>query len=518
MATVNKDFRVKNGLVVEGTTGTINGSNILTEASTAFLSEYVADTVGAMITDNTESGISVTYDDADNTLDFNVNDFTITLGGDLSGSVTITDLASATLTASVAANSVALGTDTTGNYVASVSGTDGVSISGTGEGASVTIANSDKGSAQNIFKNIAVSGQSTIVADSNDDTLTLAGSGITITTDAGTDTVTLTNAGVTSISGTSNEIEVSAASGAVTIGLPNDVTIGNNLVVTGDLTVNGTTTTLNTETLAVEDNIILLNKNVTGTPTADAGLEVERGTSTNASLYWNETEDKWYVNNGSTAAPIALVGDATFNTFSTFSDGTNNATPDSTSDTFTFAAGTGIGVSVNETTDTLTISNSGVTSITGTADQVTASASTGGVTLSLPQSIATTSSPQFAAVTLTGALTATAVTLGDTAIGNSATTTAGTTATVIDSWSASTYRAAKYVISAKDVSGNVEAIEMLVTVDGSNNVYVTEYADVQSNGEIIVTDADYSTGNVRLLVTADAASTSVKVHKILFEA
>jgi putative oxidoreductase len=82
----------------------------------------------------------------------------------LSGSVTITDLANATLTASIAADSVALGTDTTGNYVASVSGTDGVSISGTGEGASVTIANSDKGSSQNIFKNIAVMGGLLVLA------------------------------------------------------------------------------------------------------------------------------------------------------------------------------------------------------------------------------------------------------------------------------------------------------------------------------------------------------------------
>ena len=107
MATVNKDFRIKNGLVVEGSTATVNGQNVLTEASTSFLAEYVADTVGAMVSSNTESGISVSYQDSDNTLDFNVDDFTITLGGDLSGSVTITDLASATLTASIAADSVA---------------------------------------------------------------------------------------------------------------------------------------------------------------------------------------------------------------------------------------------------------------------------------------------------------------------------------------------------------------------------------------------------------------------------
>jgi hypothetical protein len=55
-----------------------------------------------------------------------------------------------------------------------------------------TVTNTDKGSDQNIFKNIAVSGQSTVVADGNDDTLTLvAGNAIEITTNATTDTVTI---------------------------------------------------------------------------------------------------------------------------------------------------------------------------------------------------------------------------------------------------------------------------------------------------------------------------------------
>jgi len=48
-----------------------------------------------MISSNTESGISVTYDDTDNTLDFDVADFTLTLGGDLTGNVTVTNLGDA---------------------------------------------------------------------------------------------------------------------------------------------------------------------------------------------------------------------------------------------------------------------------------------------------------------------------------------------------------------------------------------------------------------------------------------
>ena len=105
---------------------------------------------------------------------------------------------------------------------------------------------------------------------------------------------------VTSLTGTANEVEVSASAGAITVGLPSNVTIGQDLTVTGNLTVSGTTTTLNTETLAVEDNIIVLNSGVTSEPSTNAGIEVERGSSTNVVLRWNETADKWEITNDGT--------------------------------------------------------------------------------------------------------------------------------------------------------------------------------------------------------------------------
>lgn len=519
MATVDKAFRIKNGLVVEGSTATVNGQNVLTEASTSFLAEYVADTIGAMVSGNTESGISVTYQDGDNTLDFDVADFTITLGGDLSGSVTITDLANATLTASIAADSVALGTDTTGNYVASVTSGSGISVTGSiAENSAIVVTNDDKGSSQNIFKNIAITGGATVVADSNDDTVTFtAGTGIGLTAATSTDTITVENTGVTQITGTANEVEVSASTGSITIGLPDNVTIAQDLTVTGNLTVNGSTTTLNTETLAVEDNLIVLNSNVTSTPSTNAGIEVERGSAANASIYWDETADKWYINDATTSKEIALVGDATFNNFSNFSDGVQTATPESASDTFTFAAGTGISVAVSTSADSLTIGNLGVTQLTGTTSQVIVSASTGSVTLSLPQNIADTASPTFASLTLNGALTTTAINLTNTFVGDAAVSSATTAGTVVDSWAASGWRSAKYIVQMKD-GNDIEVLEVLVTVDGNNNVYLTEYADVQSNAQLGTTDADYSGGDVRLKVTAAGNNVSVKVHKTLIEA
>jgi hypothetical protein len=108
---------------------------------------------------------------------------------------------------------------------------------------------------------------------------------------------------VANIQGTANEVTVSPTSGegtSVTIGLPDDVTITNSLTVGGNLTVNGTVTSVNTETTTLNDNIIVLNNNETGAPSQNAGLEVERGTSANVSILWNESSDQWTASNNGT--------------------------------------------------------------------------------------------------------------------------------------------------------------------------------------------------------------------------
>lgn len=84
-------------------------------------------------------GINTTV--SNNDIQIDPADFTITLAGDLSGAVTITDLGSATLTATVVADAVALGTDTTGDYVENLIAGTGVHIDVTsGEGQTPTVA------------------------------------------------------------------------------------------------------------------------------------------------------------------------------------------------------------------------------------------------------------------------------------------------------------------------------------------------------------------------------------------
>ena len=113
--------------------------------------------------------------------------------------------------------------------------------------------------------------------------------------------------------GVTNEVTTLISDNKVTIGLPDDVTIGNDLIVTGDLTVSGTTTTVNSETINLADNIITLNSNFTGsTATENAGIEVERGDETNVALRWNEANDIWQITeDGSTYKKIQVVENST---------------------------------------------------------------------------------------------------------------------------------------------------------------------------------------------------------------
>ena len=87
-------------------------------------------------------------------------------------------------------------------------------------------------------------------------------------------------------------------------------TFSGNITVTGNLTVNGTTTTVNSNTVSVGDNIIVLNSDETGTPSQNAGIEVERGSSSNVSLLFDEGTDRWkFTGDGSTFYNIPITGE-----------------------------------------------------------------------------------------------------------------------------------------------------------------------------------------------------------------
>ena len=140
------------------------------------------------------------------------------------------------------------------------------------------------------------------------------------------------------------------------------------LTIGGNLTVNGTQTIINSNTLQIGDSQVLLNKDETGTPSQNAGINVERGTSTNVLLRWNETSDKWeFTNDGSTFQNIPTTN----TTYSVSAVDGGQATekkirltgsdPNSTDDV-TLAAGTNL--SVARSGDTITFNNTATDSDT----------------------------------------------------------------------------------------------------------------------------------------------------------
>jgi hypothetical protein len=628
MATVTKDFRVKSGLVVEGSTATVNGHDILTEAlvdakgdllvasGADAVTRLAAGTNGYILTANSsatngiewaapqavgEFGASILFEgatanDHETTLQVTdpTADRTITLP-DATGQVVLRDT-----TDTLTNKTIALGSNTvsgtTSEFNSALTDANFVTTGDTGTVTSTmiadgTIVDADINASAAIDKT-KISGTAITAADTSTVTNTmLAGSiannklensSITIngtsvslggTRTLGTDDVSegatnkyFTDERAQDAIGNSvgNGLDYDDSSGAISVD-PSEFALNAVGAPTGDVSmatykitglgtptnstdaatkgyvdsvaeglhihesVRAATTanvnlanalengdTLDGITLATNDRILVKNQTTqsengiyvvqaSGQPSRatdfDTAAEVDSGDfvfvyagTVNAGTGWVQT------NRPATIGTDAIV-------FTQFSGaGTYLGGAGMTLDGNTFNVGAGTGIQVNADT----IENTGVLSITGTANQISASASTGAITLSGPQDLHSGATPSFSGVTV-GSVTLTDALLG-TAVG-----TASDSATVIDTWSASTYSSAKYVVQMKK-DNDIEVIEVLVAVDGNNNVYLTEYADVFSNAVLGTTDADYNGGNVRLKVTGTASGTSVKVSKTYIEA
>jgi hypothetical protein len=260
---------------------------------------------------------------------------TVTLTGDVAGTANV-DNGVITIETTVQANSVALGTDTTGNYVNDITAGTGVTVTHTpSEGSSPTVAigqavgttDSPSFAGLTLTGDAAVNGgdvtttaETASIFNANATTLNVGGAATTISIGSASGTTTVNNnlvstgdiaangGDLTTTSSTaslfnSNATTLNIGNAATTLSLgaaTGDTTVNNNLIVTGNLTVEGEATTLNTSTLLVEDNIIVLNKNVTGSPALDSGITVERGESADVSILWNETNDSWTLTNNGT--------------------------------------------------------------------------------------------------------------------------------------------------------------------------------------------------------------------------
>lgn len=201
--------------------------------------ERIQDIAGAMFSSNTETGITATYQDGDGTID---------------------------LAVSISASEVAAGTLVT---------------------ESEGIGSND---------NDTTLPTSAAVKDYVDTQVAAVDVEFGTAGDSGTGTVNTSQS--LTVSGTTNEIETSASGQAITIGLPNDVTVSNNLTVSGNLYVNGSTTQVNTATTTIEDQLLDLGMVDGSVPGSDLNKDIGvlfnyySGSAKKAAIYWDDSTSR----------------------------------------------------------------------------------------------------------------------------------------------------------------------------------------------------------------------------------
>ena len=581
MATVDKDFKVKKGLIVEGTSATVNGKNVITAgvvdakgdlivgsaddavarlgvgSNGQVLTAASGATYGVQWSDPAAVGVfgesiifeGATADAYEKTLAVTdpTADRTITLPN-ATGTVALTSDVSthADLTAAHGATGAVVGTTNTQtltnktltspkineDVVMSASSTelnilDGATLSTTelnyvdGVTSAIQTQLDAKATSSDLTTHTgstaAHGATGAVVGTTNTQTLTnktLTSPTLT-TPDLGVATATSVN-GTTIPSSktlvvTTDKLNVHAATSSSELaGIISDETgtgalvfantptlvtpnigaaTGTSLVLSGDLTVNGTTTTINSTEITVDDKNLTLGSVATPTDAgADGGGLTLKGT-TDKTLNWVDATDSWTSSEHLDLASGKVLKVAGTQVLSASQYTGNAATV------------------TNGVYTTSKISALAATSSSELAGVISDETGTGALVFANTPTLVT---PEI------GAATGTSLALPDALIG-SATGTAAATATTIDTWSATTYSSAKYIVQMKKGT-DIEVIELLVTIDGSNNVYLTEYADVVSNAELGTTNAVYSAGNVLLQVTGASADTSVKVSKTYIEA
>lgn len=312
-------------------------------------------------TTNTISGVtSFAYEASNNTLTIgtnggsftaNINSFTSTSisNANLTGNVSISTIVA---NGSVGTSGQILVSNSTGIYwkdpgfavqltnsTANVSTLTNITTLQFDEDSGFDVVNAAAGVAKiainSTFKYWEIDGTPQITAQGLDTINFISGSGITITgSNTATKSLTIATTGL-------------APTASPT--LTGDVTITGNLIVTG------TTTYVNTNIFQVSDEIITLNADHSGSPTSNVGFEVNRGSSANVGLIWNESTDKWqFTNDGSTYYNIPTQ--AGTNAFSTIAvSGSNSVVADTTSDTLRIVAGNNIVVTTDSVNKSITI-------------------------------------------------------------------------------------------------------------------------------------------------------------------
>lgn len=339
--------------------------------------KYYTDIVDAATDANTASTL-VKRDGSGN---FSAGTITATFSGNITGDVTGN---ADTATALETARNFSISGDGSADAVSFDGGANvelsltlantGVSAAEYGSSTAIPVITVDAKGRVTALSTASITTSLDISGDSGTDTISLAddtldfegGTGVTTAVDSVNNKVTFSigQAVGTTSNVTFNDVAVNGQLTTDDI-QASTLTASGNVVVQGDLTVNGTTTTVNSNTVNIGDSVITLNSDETGTPSQNSGLEVERGTETNVELVWDEGDNRWqFTNDGATHYNIPLPSE--YDNYSGFNvtDG-SNSTSIGSGNNLTFA---GTNLSVVESSGTVTYSvATATTSVKGIA-------------------------------------------------------------------------------------------------------------------------------------------------------
>ena len=287
----NSSITLNSNTVALGNTLTLDTDDIGEGSSNLYMTtERVQDIVGGMVSSNTETGIAVTYEDGDGTLDFSIGSGAILNSMLANSSITIGGSATS-LGGSVLANTDALSEGSSNLYFTNERVDDRVNAL-IQEGTGITTTYDDASNTLTVATSI------TQYADAN------ARQAISVTDSGGDGGLAYNNStGVITYTGPSaSEVRthfsggtgVSISSGEVSIGqavATNSNVQFANLTLSGNLTVNGTTSTVSSTNTTISDALIELGNGTSGSPSNDAGLVIERGSSDNVFIGWDESAD-----------------------------------------------------------------------------------------------------------------------------------------------------------------------------------------------------------------------------------
>ena len=310
-------------------------------------------------------------------------------------------------------------------------------------------------------------------------------------------------------------------------------TITGSLVVQGNLEILGNSTTLNVETLAVEDNEIILNSNVTGSPALDGIITINRGTSTNAVLKWDETSDQWKWADGEgtfyaldsalDAYAQANSGYAQANTArGTANDAYGQANTARTTANDSYAQANTARTQANTARDQANTAYGQANDAYGQANTARGQANAAYAQANAAYADSNTRVLK-SGDTMTGVLTITnsgigllvgnaAVTyelsVGSLNVTTNTVTTSATGQVVLDSFATTKHASAKYFVQVK--SGSDYHTTEIVLVQDATNVWLTEYGSIQTGASLGSFSADINGGNARLLFNAENATNTIR--------